>query len=474
MTLIRFHIYPLLVLLVLPACTTTDSVYNLDPKESNNWGHQVREKLDRSDEAQPDGARESNSVTENQVPRLTRDGIQQQDLVKRALAENNAIREARERWKAAVQTARVESGFPDPELMSMVAVEPIQTRDGPIDWQAKLMQRFPWFGTLEAKEKRQLANAGRAYARYHRKRISVRENVKQQFAEFRYLHEAAEVVDDMGNYLKRMEESVREAYEAGEAPVHDLLRVQNDHEKIQIRGKDLRDRQRAVRARLNQFLDRPTEAPLGKPDDSSLTVPELNENTLREALMSHRPELDEALFREEAARQDLRFASRSFYPDFSVGVSYSGVGDSDQRGTVDAGSDAYGVLFTMDLPLWQEKRKARMHSARAKKRSARMQFADERSRGFAELSGVLAKLREVERQIALHQETTLPNAERSLSSAREEYESGDMDIVSFLDFQNRLLMARLDLHRSRAKRRKTVAELESVIGMSLDQISKEK
>jgi outer membrane protein TolC len=354
--------------------------------------------------------------------------------------------------------------------MSMVAVEPVQTRDGPIDWQAKLTQRFPWFGILDAKEKRQLANAGQAYARYHRKRNAIRKKVKEQFAEYRYLNHATGVVDDMTDYLSRMEQSVREAYESGEAPVHDLLRLENQYEEIRTRVQDLLDRKRAVRADLNQLVDRPTSAPLGEPVESSPDVAELDEDRLRKALLEHRPGIDEARFRERAARENIRLANLSFYPDFSAGVTYSGVGDTDQPGTVDAGSNAYGVLFTLDLPLWQGQRRARVRAARARRRSARMQYEDERSQGYAQLTGALAKLREQERRIDLYRDILLPNAERSLSSAREEYESGDMDIVSFLDFQNRLLMSRLDLYRARAKRRKTVAELEMIIGIPLNRL----
>ncbi len=469
----RGWVLSLLLCLFLPACTSNSPVYDLD--RTSEWDQQVRGTLESSSNEQnqtPYGKPVEQKREKKEVGRG--DTVQLSGLVDRALRENQGVQSAEQRWKSAVYRAGHVSGLPDPELMTMAAVEPIKTRDGPVDWQLRLSQKFPWFGKLDAKEQQQLAEAGKWYSRYLRKRNKVVRNVKETFAEYRYLFRAIEITEEMREYLDRMEEGVRQRYESGASRVHDLLRIENEREKLETERADLEDRKQAVRANMNELLDRPSDAELAEPDRSRSGFPELNRKDLLAKLRKHRPQIEEARFRGQSAQQQLRSARLGYYPDFRVGMSYSVVGDTDKPGTVDAGSDAYGVQMTLELPLWQGKRDARFRAARADKRAARRELAQEKNHAEAQLTGVMSEFEQHRRRVRLHSDTIVPNAKRSLSSAREAYETGDMDIVSFLDFQDRLLRARLEHQRAVADQLKAFAELEEMIGVALNFPKEEK
>jgi len=70
------------------------------------------------------------------------------DLVEYAYRDNPSIREAREAWRATIERYRLETAYPDPEIMITYFPEPLETRLGPQDWNATLTQKIPFPGKL--------------------------------------------------------------------------------------------------------------------------------------------------------------------------------------------------------------------------------------------------------------------------------------------------------------------------------------
>ncbi|MBC8246213.1 MAG: TolC family protein, partial [Deltaproteobacteria bacterium] len=70
------------------------------------------------------------------------------DLIEYAYQSNPSIREAREAWRATIEQYRLETAFPDPEIMMTYFPDPLETRLGPQDWNANLTQKIPFPGKL--------------------------------------------------------------------------------------------------------------------------------------------------------------------------------------------------------------------------------------------------------------------------------------------------------------------------------------
>jgi hypothetical protein len=105
--------------------------YNIGPSLSELNAAET-EKIDRL---------ESNAAETEKIDRLesklkNRAGIG--DLIEYVYQENPSIQVAREAWQATVESFRVTTGYPDPELMVTYYPEPLETRLGPQDWNASL------------------------------------------------------------------------------------------------------------------------------------------------------------------------------------------------------------------------------------------------------------------------------------------------------------------------------------------------
>ena len=70
------------------------------------------------------------------------------DLIEYAYQQHPSIQVAREAWQATVESFRVATGYPDPELMVTYYPEPLETRLGPQDWNASISQKIPFPGKL--------------------------------------------------------------------------------------------------------------------------------------------------------------------------------------------------------------------------------------------------------------------------------------------------------------------------------------
>jgi len=97
--------------------------------------------------ATPAGAGDLDPDPAGQDQRLP-DTVQIADLIDHAYAHNPSIQQAREAWRATVESYRVTTGYPNPQLMVTWFPEPIETRLGPQDWNAQISQMIPFPGKL--------------------------------------------------------------------------------------------------------------------------------------------------------------------------------------------------------------------------------------------------------------------------------------------------------------------------------------
>ena len=74
--------------------------------------------------------------------------VQLADLIDQAYTHNPSIQQAREAWRATVENYRITTGYPNPQLMVTWFPEPIETRLGPQDWNARISQMIPFPGKL--------------------------------------------------------------------------------------------------------------------------------------------------------------------------------------------------------------------------------------------------------------------------------------------------------------------------------------
>ncbi|MFQ6616768.1 MAG: hypothetical protein ACE5HZ_08425, partial [Fidelibacterota bacterium] len=76
-------------------------------------------------------------------------GQENVDPVRLVLEKNRQVQAARQAYRAAQEEVNVFGVLPDPMAESSLFLQPIQTRDGPMESQMMIGQRFPLWGKLK-------------------------------------------------------------------------------------------------------------------------------------------------------------------------------------------------------------------------------------------------------------------------------------------------------------------------------------
>jgi outer membrane protein TolC len=175
---------------------------------------------------------------------------------------------------------------------------------------------------------------------------------------------------------------------------------------------------------------------------------------------------EEKVHKSEQAMQLTRFET---LPSFKLGLFYAGIGDPDvPNPPPDAGDDAVGVQFGMNIPLWSGKNKSRTAQALAEKQKAQAEKIDTANRVKAGISRLWFKLENAERLITLYEKDLLPQAVSSVQTAETWFKQGQGSFADFLEIQATAYNFQLSLTRAKADYAKTLVLLEQAAGAVLD------
>ena len=88
-----------------------------------------------------------------------------------------------------------------------------------------------------------------------------------------------------------------------------------------------------------------------------------------------------------------------------------------------------------------------------------------------QINDLLAKLRATDQVATLYRTTILPQGEQSLESARVGYRAGKAGVLDLIDAQRAWQGFQLEYFKALVDRQQRLAELEQVVGITLDRQS---
>jgi len=324
---------------------------------------------------------------------------------------------------------------------------------------AQVSQSFPWPGKRDlqgavASQHRDVVREGQAVTR-----LDVIAAAKVSFAEWHYLHRALEINAASQAILDELVAVAQARYASGRVSQQDVLRAEIELITLMQQRLTLDQERTSVRARMNLFLSRdsdaalPPPAPLAPPGQ----LPDLA--TARAIAEESHPELrrQEALL--AAGLSELELADKAFLPDFSAYFSYADAWDErDKRMQL-------GV--TINVPLARNKRHAELDAAQADVRRSEHELQGHRSMLLAAMETAYAQTLESMQSMALYQDRLLPLAQASLDLAMADYRSGSGDLTGVLLTQRQQLSTELGFERTRADYARRRAEFERSVGAPL-------
>jgi outer membrane protein TolC len=295
------------------------------------------------------------------------------DYLSYAALNNASLKSAFQSWRAGLEQIPQAEALPDPQFTYSYYIQEVETRVGPQEHKLGIMQKFPWFGKIEARTDAAAASARVAREEYRTQKLEVFRRVKSTYAEYAYLHKAIDIARENLQLLEHFEEVARTQYRAAAATHPDVIRAQIETAKIRDTLESLEQLQPAIAAELNAALNRPSGADLPKPQPLNPVKEKIDDRELLSMVKNLNPELRAINERIIEAEQKVELARKRRYPDIGAGVSWTQTGDAVNPGVSDSGTDPVMLTFAMNLPLWTDSYSAGERQAEARVRQRRFE-----------------------------------------------------------------------------------------------------
>ncbi|MGE4423067.1 MAG: TolC family protein [Pseudodesulfovibrio sp.] len=385
----------------------------------------------------------------------------------RASENNNELRAAFQKWKAAVSRAARADTLPDPRFTFGYYTTPLETRGGPARYKYGLSQTLPFFGKLDAKEQMALRDADGLKARFDELKLKTFYEVKSVYYEYAYLARAIDITKENTELMEYLEKIATARYTTGTAKHSDIMRPQVELGKLEDRLNSLEDLRRPLAARLNALLDRAPEAEIPFPRSIPIMSITDSDESLFARLSESNPQLtywDTVQAKEEAGKD---LAERGYYPDFTFGLDVTKVDEARNPGVIGDGRNPVMATMSFNLPIWLNAREAAVDESQSKISAARRSRLGVERKLKADLELALYKYRDAVRKIDLYRDTLVPKAKQSLGVTMEAFMTGAGTSLDLIDAEQTLLELQLAYYRSLTDQAQRLAEIETLVGTEL-------
>lgn len=392
--------------------------------------------------------------------------------VDEAVSRHPSVLEAQARYRGALQTVPQANALPDPMFTFTQAIRSVETRVGPQFNTFMYTQAFPWFGTLELRER---VAVQAAVAQYHLVVAVQRDviaRVKQAYYDLAYVDAALLVTEQEQSLLEHYERLAQTRFATGQGLQQGVIRLQAEITRVVNRLDMLRQQRATLAARLNTLRDRAPETPVPMATSPQLPAVELDLEGLYELGDRHRPELHAGAALIERSERSVALARNASRPNFTVGVGYQNVlGRRDPAGRLmpppDNGKNPLAVSLGLTIPLWAGKNRASVEQASEELVAQRHGYAEARNTMEFDVRDAVIRLQTLRGQIDLFEQVLIPQTEETLRATEAAYETAQLGVLDLLDSERMRLDVQLMTARYAADFLVTLAELERTIGTTV-------
>lgn len=399
------------------------------------------------------------AVEERTLPNIPADPTWR-DVLQRAFLANGDLEAAYFEWKAGLARIPQVANYPNTNLAPSFSYMFSGGRMKSFDRTTVNVGFDPMenlsFPTKVAKAGEIALHEARAAGkRFEAKKFEIQQKVLTAYLDLALQEEKIRIQRDNVGLLKLLADTAADRVRAG-GNRQDLLKAQTEYRLAENELANMQSMLRSMTAMLNGMMARdpttlvnmPKELPPPRPiavDDAQLIAVATDNN----------PELA-GLARQVAGRKDaLELARMGFIPDINPFAAFTG-----------SASQSIGAMVI--VPTTIPEIRGKIDESRAMLRSSQAMLRQTRADRAASFVAVLYIFRNAERQSTVLEQSILPQAQQTLSGARQAYATGTGSFIELVDSRRTLLEVRLMRAEQRIEREKRLAELETLAGLDIE------
>lgn len=389
--------------------------------------------------------------------------VRLETLLRLALDRNRDIAERRARTFSAEARTKAASRLPDLEAKYEQWGVPL-VRPYALDRADTVMlgvrQTFPAWGSLDARERAAVEDAGAVREAERARRQEIAAQVRRTFATYYKADQEVRLHREHLGLTSRILELAKLNQRTGHGGLQDVLRLELELTRLHTDLARIEREHRSSRALLNALMDRPPDAPLGPPEDLAAPPPAQEVARLEVGLEEHRPEVGSAaraVRRTQATLDELRAAAR--LPSVTVGVDYWYMPMNAET------RHGYGAMLSMNLPWFSGRRRDEEREAEETLRAEEHVLASTRNAVRYELRDAEARVAAARQSFAIIDQDLLAASQRSLDATQAAYAAGQGDAMALLDALRSYLQVRIERLQALAEVASSQADLERAAGL---------
>lgn len=426
-----------------------------------------------------------------------------------AARQNPAVLQKFSEYNAALQKVPQVGALPDPELTVGVFVKPMELVMGNQVADLKLMQMFPWFGTLKSAKDEMSLMAKAKYESFREARLQVYYDVQAAWNELYMLKKNLEISDKNLQILNIIEQlaivrfrtpatgggtssntqpagrsniqgvqntnqqsSGMTGMQGGQAGANrpgqissggsmqgnamggsgeglglvDLYRIQIEIGNLKNDTALLRDRERSMMAKFNSYLDRPSMFPVTVADTLKADTLNLPLAAVNDSMLTNNPMLKMLTYEKQSAEAKKKMVTRMGYPMVGLGVDYSVISKLNVANFPMNGKDMIMPMVSATIPIYRKKYRAMQNEADLIAQSTGQNYTATANNLQADYYQAVEQFRDANRRISLYSGQYLL-AKKSLDIKLASFSAGSSNLTDVLIIRQQTL----DYELSKAK-----------------------
>jgi outer membrane protein TolC len=381
-----------------------------------------------------------------------------------AAKNNPAVMQTYYEYQAALQKIPQVGGLPDPELSAGVFLSPMELLSGNQVADLRLMQVFPWFGTLRAAKDEMSLMANAKFETFREAKLQVFYEVQQTWFELYKVNHLIQISEKNIGILRTIERLALVKFRTaspgnatsstsggttstgglqnttgssqpmstmggnagnnngtgsqpqapqvmpensmgpslGGSSLADLYRIQLEVGELENNTYLLKNQQNTLVAKFNSYLNRPVNLPVELPDTLSADTLGISLLAVSDSMLANNPMLEMLQYELKSLESRKKMATKMGYPMFGLGLNYSVIIKNEMSTSSMNGKDMLMPMVTMTLPIYRKKYKAMQTEADLQKAAMAQNYAASANRLKIEYFQAIQLYQDAQQRMALY------------------------------------------------------------------------
>ncbi len=292
----------------------------------------------------------------------------------------------------------------------------------------------------------------------------VTKSVKIAFYELLLVQEKLKLAREIVQHNEQMRDIAQTRFEAGDISVTQANLASIHLQSALREAATLESKLQLAQLSLNGLMGAPLETArvvVGelRQKASPDTLQKLTLDTLKTQALAHRNDLKSLQLDVQLTENELRLAKAANIPDLSVGALAEHSTDQ----------NAFGVKFSIPLPLFNRNR-VEINATEAQQQVNTAEINNFEKQIVQEVIAAFLSLQTARKMLIFYGGNSLKLLNENLKLTRTAYELGETELLELILMQNEFIKTRFAYLDALAAYHQALAELEAVVGTSLESI----